>query len=816
VSQLVIALRQLSSQRLYTTINVTGLALGLGAAMLVGLYVRHELSYDRYHANAERIYRIARDVALPSGTTILDASMPAPAGPALASDFPQIHEAARLVPLIGSAEMIVGERRIFGGLIGAADPALFDVFDFDWIEGAPATAFADPSSIVLTASTARRYFGNGAALGQALQEANAIKPFKVMGVIRDLPDNTHLRFDMLVPMSLMELAGNGVLENWSSGGFHTYVLLRPGAEIAQIQSQSHGFMLRHMSPEVGLLNDFVAQPLTSIHLAPARYQDFRPNGSAQVVAASGVIAVLILAVACINFVNLATAAARRRAKEVGVRKTLGVARRRLIAQFLGESLLLTGVAALLALAAVELLLPTVGAFLEIDLELDYSNDVLVLAAFSAVTLLVAFAAGSFPAFYVSAFEPAKVLKGDVTRGRGASLLRGGLVGAQFAISIALLIATAVVYRQTMFMRNVDLGYDKERMVVVAGPRSGDVAERLEILKREWLAQPGVVAVSGSRAVPGGSGIGDLITGEGRDPALPPVNVGIVAIDLDFFSTYGIEMAAGRAFSSDIGADLADAAAPSDAYTEAIINPRAARELGWTPEEAVGKELWGVGLDGSSRERRPDEPARRIVGVTRDIYFRPLQEPIAPLVFILPRALFRSSSIKIDGRDVAGTLARIDAVWKRIVPEQTIRRTFLDDEFATFYRTEQRQAQMLSYAASFAIALACLGLFGLTSLTTEQRTKEIGIRKAMGGTMVDIVRLFAGELGRLALLANLIAWPVAYVAMRRWLDQFPYRIELGPATFVGSGLLVLAVAWLTVGAVAARAAVAKPIQSLRYE
>ncbi|HEX5047954.1 MAG TPA: ABC transporter permease, partial [Gammaproteobacteria bacterium] len=360
LSHLSIALRHLASQKLHSAINVAGLALGLAAALLVGLYVRHELSYDRYHKNADRVYRIARTVSLPSGTTILDASMPPPAGPALASDFSEIEAGARLMPFIGSAEMIIGDRRIVGGLIMAADPTLFDVFDFEWIEGSPATALVDPSSIVLTRSAARRYFGSGLALGQRLQEANALKPFTVTGVIRDLPDNTHLRFDMLASASLLDRARSGSVDAWNGGNSHTYVLLRPGADIASIQSRSHEFMLRHMSPDVGPLNDFVAQPLTAIHMAPLRYQDFRPKGSAQVVAASGIVAVLILAIACINFVNLATASARRRAKEVGVRKALGVTRRRLIAQFLGESLLASGVAALLALAAVELLLPVLG------------------------------------------------------------------------------------------------------------------------------------------------------------------------------------------------------------------------------------------------------------------------------------------------------------------------------------------------------------------------------------------------------------------------------------------------------------------------
>ena len=787
--------------------------------MLAGLYVRHELSYDRYHANAERVYRLARSIAVPNGETLLDASMPAPVAPALESDFAaEIEVVARLRPLYDTTDATIGDRRIVGGWLSAADPELFGLFDFDWIEGAPGAALVEPHSIVLTASTARRYFGQAPALGRTLLVAEDPVAFTVTGVIRDLPDITHLRFDMLVPMRLLAASGGDVLDAWNGGNFHTYLLLRPGADIARVQSRSREFMQRHLPASLGPSNDFQAQPLTSIHLAPARYQDMRPKGSAEAVSASGVIAVLILCIACINFVNLATASARRRAKEVGVRKALGVTRGRLIAQFLGESVLLTGIAAVFALAALELLLPYVGAFLDMALTLDYRHDPLVLATLAGVALLVGLAAGSFPAFYLCAFEPAKVLKGDVTRGHSASLLRNLLVGAQFSIAIALLIATAVVYRQTMYMRSIDRGYDTQRMVVVSGPRTGRLGARWEILKREWLEQPGVLAVSGSSGVPGEPALADLIAGEGRDRQAPPVNMQIVAVDPDFFSTYGIEMAAGRAFSSDVAADSSDAAGPADlrAVTEAIVNPRSARELGWTPEEAVGKELWGVDFGAATNARPPGSQAARIVGVTRDIYFDPVQRPIAPLMFILPRAFFGAASIKIGGRDVAGTLARIDEVWGRIVPEQPIARRFLDDDFDRFYRGEQRQGQLLSSSALLAILLACLGLFGLASLTTEQRTKEIGIRKVIGGTTADIVRLFAGELGRLVLLANVVAWPVAYVAMRHWLDRFPYRIDLGALVFVASGLLVLAIAGVTVGTVAARAAMAKPIHSLRHE
>src|SRR5882672_21520 len=749
-SHLAIALRHLVAQRLYSTINVLGLAVGLAAAMLLGLYVRHELSYDRFFVKADRTYRLARSFKLPNGEALPVATMPVDVVPLLPAEFAEVETAARLQSLSSNALVTIDGQMPVGGWLAAIDDAFLDVFEFDWLEGSPATALRDPHSIVLAASTARRYFGETAALGRTLESNELAQSFTVTGVIRDLPDNTHLRFDMLVPLRVLD-GNNGVV--------HTYVLMRPGASVRRLQAGAHDFLVHHMPDGLGAVQDFVPEPLMAVHLAESRYDDMRPKGSAVTVYASGVIAALILAIACINFVNLATASARRRAKEVGVRKTLGVGRPRLVVQFLGESLLLTAAAALLALAAVELLLPLVGAFLEMDLELDYRRDPVVLGALAAVTVLVGLAAGMFPAFYVAAFEPAKVLKGDLTRGRGAATVRRVLVGAQFAISIALTIATAVVYRQVMFMRTFDVGFDKTQIVVVSDGRAGLLAQRWEVLKREWLAESGVAAVSGSSAAPGGDPMRDLIHGEGGDPEALPVNTSIVAVDSDFLSTYGIEVLAGRGFSSDFGADSLDAAGPRDlrATRGAIVNVATARALGWTPDEAVGKAFWGADLTAPAMGPSADQAARRIVGVIDDVHFAPLRDPVGPMMLILPQTYFNTASIKLTGGDVAGTLARIDAVWARAVPERPIARRFLDDDFDRFYRGERKQAQMLGVCSSLAILVASLGLFGLAALTTEQRTKEIGIRKVMGGSVVDIVRLFTGELSRLAVLANAVAW-----------------------------------------------------------
>jgi putative ABC transport system permease protein len=808
------AVRHLVSQKLYSAINLVGLAVALAAAMLAGLFVRHELSYDRYHANAERVYRVSNFFTPPGAATLRGVGAPPLYAPLLEADFPEIEDAARISGCGRSTVITSGDSSYPEPFCASADSEIFRLFDFVWLAGDAATALRDPYSIVLTETSARKYFGTENAVGRTLT-VNGGAPVAVTGVIRDLPDNTHLRFDMLLAMGyLAAVNGNAMLESPSDNSFHVYVMLRPGAGIDGIRSGSKAFLARHRGEDFAKMGSLEIVPITAIHLSPPFGSDMRPPGSVEAVYASAGIAALIVLIACINFVNLATAGARRRAKEVGVRKVVGASRLRVVAQFIGESLLLATLAAAIALAIVELTLPAFGAFMQRDLSFDYRSNPDLLAAVAAVTLLVALAAGSFPAFYLAAFEPARVLKGDATRGRSAVLLRSTLVGFQFAISIALVIATAIVHRQFVFMRDIDLGYDKEQIVVVSDGRTGRLAERWEVLRREWLADPGIVAATASGDAPGVQPRGkDFLRAEGADPESQAVNMNFLTVDFDFFATYDIAVVAGRAFSRDSGMDSADVELQGFAESSvAMINERAARAFGWTPEEAVGKRFQGVSLGGQSREG----PPRTIIGVVEDVYYQPLREPIEPTMYTLPRRGYFTASLKLTGRDLERTLVHIDDVWARIVPEQPVARWFLDGALEALYQGEQRQGKLLGYGAALAIFIACLGLFGLAALTTEQRTKEIGIRRVMGGTIADIVRLLAGEHGVLVLLANAVAWPAAYFLMRAWLDGFAYRVDLSLPIFVGSGLLVLAIAWATVAAVAARAAAAKPIHALRYE
>jgi putative ABC transport system permease protein len=596
--------------------------------------------------------------------------------------------------------------------------------------------------------------------------------------------------------------------------YFTYVLLRENASIETVQGQAAEFFQRHVEGPART-NRFTAVPLPDIYLNSLYQFDMRPGGSATIVLASMAIGVFILLIACINFMNLATARATQRAKEVGVRKSVGAGRANLIAQFLGESVLLTSISVVLALAIVELVLPAFANFVQKDLILDYLTNASTLALLGLLTLTVGLAAGSYPALYLSAFEPAHVLKGDITRGTAAATFRKVLVVLQFSISIALIIGAVVVYQQMLFARSIELGYDTEQIVVVRGSRQEGLGSQWPALRAEWLAHPEIGQVTASLQTPGSTlGIFSAVRVEGGDPEPEPL--AMLFIDYGFFETYGIATLAGRIFSEDFDADrLADVPQEGAGVQPGfILNALAARQYGWTPDAAIGK--WLEMYNG-------DVPTRgTVVGVVDDIHFESVHFPIQPLLFVLSparipgRAALTEASIRITGRDIQNALEHIDNTWSAFVPNQPITRRFLDVDFEALYQSEERQGRMFTWFSLLAVFIACLGLFGLASYTTERRRKEIGVRIVMGGTVWDVVKLFTAAFSKLVLLANVVAWPLAYFAMQRWLTGFAYRIDMNIFVFAASALVALAIACVTVGTVAARAASAKPINTLRYE
>lgn len=808
-SHLTIAVRQLLAQKLYTAINVAGLALGIACALLIALFVRHELSYERDFPGSDRIVRISEDINVDPPVHFAGAS--AAVAPLLPAFFSEVDSAARLLSCFevgGGTLVTVDERRFVEPRLMAADAEFLDIFRFEWRLGDAKTALTTPRDVVLTESTARRYFGNAKPMGRTLEVFEGLNfPFVVAGVIADLPANTHLQFDLLLSLGYLPAE---TLAAWGGNCHHTYARLTLGAEPAAISRRSAEFFNERFSAGSGQVRGFTAIPIRDIHLRSTREGELRPPGHLATVYALGAVAVLVLVIACINFVNLATARAMQRAKEVGLRKAVGGTRALLIRQFIGESLLLTVIAVALALVLVVAALGPFSTFVERDIGIDDVWAPAMLASIAVVTVLVAVGGGSYPAFLLSAFNPVSVLRGNVTRSVTAASFRKGLIVLQFAISIALIVATLVVFDQQRFARRFELGYDKDRVVVLTGSQTGRLGAQWDSMKRQLQRVPGVEAVTASNLVPGSRGTLRSQVRNLTDPDMGGILAQMLLVDFDFLDTYDIDVIAGRAFSEANGDREVPAAEgqPPPPPAPFILSRLAAERLGATPDEIVGRVI--------------EVGGRRavVIGVVEDVYLESVRDPLLPVVYLVPPAQraagLGQASIRVTGDDLASTLARIDAVWDELGPDVPVSRRFLDDDFEALYRGERRQAQLLTTFSVLAVAIACLGLYGLASYSTTRRSKEIGIRKTLGASVPEIVRLFAAEFGVLVLLANIIAWPVAYFAMQQWLSGFAYRIELGPVVFVAGAVLALAVALLTVAAVATRAARAKPVATLRYE
>jgi putative ABC transport system permease protein len=816
-SYFLLALRQLAAQKLYAVINVAGLAVGIACCLLIALFVRHELSYDRQYRNADRIYRVSSDTFSVNGRPEAHSATAPPVLTSLLKEtYPEIEQIGRMSKCgaAGGGAMITSDKLSFyePGFT-SADNEMFKIFDFEWLRGDPATALTKAYQAVITESAAQRYFGGvNEAFGNSLYLEVNTNPFQVVGVIRDLPSSTHLQFSVMVDF-WFGAAPQGMLESWGLNCFHTYLLLRKGATIDAIRAGSAALYDKHLREGASRESGYTVTPIADIHLKSHRQGEMRPPGSAANVYAFAAVAGFILLIACVNFMNLATARAAQRAKEVGLRKSVGARRTQLVSQFLGESVLLACLATLCAVGLAFAAKPVFGRLIEQPLELGGIGVVLPLALV-ALAVVVGLAAGSYPAFYLAAFKPARVLKGDATRSRGAAQFRRALVVLQFAISIALVIATVVVFEQTRFARNIELGYDKEQIVVLTGAPTRGLGAQWQTMKQELLADPEIVAATASSSPPGNAYTNNIVVRPETGPE--PRSLYYLPVDFDFFETFKIAPLAGRTLTDEHPADRLVIPQGQDRNARGsggwVLNETAARELGWSPAEAIDQRLEVAGA-----------ALGPVVGVVPDIHFESVRDPIKPTIYIVwqdeSRTGFktiREASIRVTGRNLAATLAHIDTTWKQFSPEQPVTRRFLDEDFEKLYRAEERQAAMLTFFALLAIFVACLGVLGLASYTTARRTKEIGIRKTHGASVWHIVKLFAGEFGVLVLAANAIAWPVAYFAMQRWLQSFAYRIELGPLAFVGGGLAALAVAWLTVAAVAARAARAKPVGALRYE
>lgn len=807
---LVIAWRNIVGNPLFSAINIIGLAIGLACCITITLFVRYELSYDRHWNRADDTYRVTRDFF---GNNLRLAAVAPPIAPLLDTDFAEIEDIVRiLVP--GPLTLTVDDEQYREESLVIADPGLLEFFSLDLVDGDAASALARPDNVVLSERAAERYFGSENPVGRTINVMGQVD-LTVTAVIADIPDNSHMRFEMIGSIeSIPLILGPDELESWGSNNYYTYFHLAPGSDPEALESRFPAFIDRHNGEGASQGTALNLQRLTDIHLNSDRDAEWRENGSSAVVYTFAAVALVVLLIACINFMNLTTARSTQRAREVGVRKVVGANRSQLIAQFLGESVLLTGMAMLLAVALVELTLPFVADFLEKPLEFSLLDPAMMLSLVAGV-LLVGILAGSYPAFFLSHFRPADVLKG-ASASTGSALLRKGLVVFQFAVSVTLLIATGVVIAQMQYARNYDVGYDRSRNIVTSLPFFAPLWDVYEPMKESLERHPAIESVAYSSRLPGSQNLdGSGYVPENRQVTMDNVlGIADIKVDNNWFEHYGIEFIAGGTFLDTQRQIEQPGEEQPVTRGAAVINASAARLLGWSPEEAVGRILR------QPMSRELDQFIdREISGVIPDIQFSSLHDERKATVFAEPNANYgRSLSIRLAPGRYDDGIAHFERVWQQIVPSEPARWEFLETRFDALYRSEQRQAQMFAVFSAFAIFVATLGLFGLASFTTERRTKEIGIRKVMGASVRDIVVLLTTDFTKLVLVATLIAWPLGFVVMRDWLTRFVYQAPLSEWawTFIASAAAALTVAWLTIAAQASRAARARPVHALRYE
>jgi putative ABC transport system permease protein len=808
---LVTALRNFAGHRLFSFINIAGLAVALACAIFIALFIRDELSYDKWIPNTQNVYRAEISLLFPGVPPTISTATPFILGPTMQADLPEVVAETHITPQNSTVK--VGDRQ-FSERVNSVDPNFFGFIQLPLIEGGAANVFRQPESVVLSQSAARKYFGKADALGKTLT-VDATHPMTVTGVMRDLPHNTQLSGDVFIPnTSRADQVVQEARKNWFEFEGYTYIKLAPGADAARTQEKTHQLFARHISADdvsaFHISADKMVKaslvPFRDVHLTSDKRGGLTPGGSWTTIYGFAAIAVLILAIACFNFMNLATARAMMRAREVSLRKVMGAKRRQLIVQFLGESVLMALVSLIFALAVVEILLPAFDRFLDRQIAFHYLADWPLTLGIAAAAVIAGLLGGIYPALVLSGFRPAATLKTNSSGQGGSGLLRTVLVVLQFAISIGLGIAALVVFAQITYARNLDLGFDRDNIVVI--DLGGDPAmtpASAESFLHALDADPNIVSAAQSNATPFNSN-------ESRSNASVPGNpaqfaVRTINMSPEFPAVYGMKLAAGRMLSRDRGTDSSNAkggGSDVDAGTNVMIDEMAARMFGFTPASAIGKVI----KDGDQRVA--------IVGVLHNALFHAARdEPISTLYYYNPAGL-RGFSIRLKAGHIQDGVAAVDRIWQRFAPTVAIKRHFLDDLFDKLFAADETQGAMFGIFVGIAVFIACLGLFGLAAFTAERRTKEIGVRKVFGARTRDIVRLLLWQFSIPVLIANLIAWPVAWYYLHHWLESYAYRITLNPLYFVAAGVVALVIAWVTIIAHAVNVARANPIDALRYE
>jgi len=785
-----IALRNIKRHRGYSFINITGLAIGMTCTILILLWVQDELSFDRFHKNGDYLYRVIQDIQFTDHRTHW-AITQGPLGPSLKEDFPEIVDFTRI--------RYRGFRfkyadKIFDERVCMADNSILEMFTFPLVQGDPKTALIEPNNIVLSEEMAEKYFGGENPIGKTIK-ADDRYDFHVKGVFKKIPINSHLQFDFLIPFIFGRELGYTV-DTWNNSGFSTYVMLAKTTSVENVIEKISDYL--KTKPTLEENSKLMLQPLKRVHLYSHYDFDFR-HGDIKYVMIFSVVALFILLIACFNFMNLATARAGNRAKEIGMRKVAGAYKRNIIYQFFGEAIFLSLIALFFAIIFVELLLPTFNELSGKELLLNFTSNPLTLIGLIGISLITGIISGSYPALVLSSFNPVEILKGVggttnvSSSSKKGSLFRKVLVVSQFAISIMLFIGTIVVYNQLLFMRNKKLGYEKEHLLM--SWMRGDMPQQFEAVKNELLKNPDILNVTAVFSPPtyGYVFSNTLWHWEGQNPS-EEILFRCNLVNYDYFKTFGLKLVAGRPFSKEFATDT----------NAVIINETAMKAMGL--ENPVGKRL--AYQDG--------EFNIEIIGVVKDYHFRSLHQRIEPHILILNTDATQLLCARILGTDIPRTINEVEQVWKKFAPDFPFEYNFLDESLDNLYRPEMRISKIFRYFTILAIFISCLGLFGLASFMAEQRTKEIGIRKVLGASVPGIVLLLSKEFGKWVLVANVIAWPIAWYGMSKWLQNFAYRTNITWTAFIMSAGIALLIALLTVSYQSIKAALANPVQSLRYE
>ena len=796
-----IAYRNLAKHKFYSLINIFGLSLGIASCILIFAYIGYELSYDGYHKNADNIYRVVSRRTV-SGQTSELARSPAPVGPTMVEELPEVKNAVRFSPTVKRV-FAYKDRTFFEDGVLYVDQSIFDVFSFEMIEGDSKTALEVPFTMVFTEKTAKKYFGDESPIGKIINWDNKFD-YRVTGVVKDPPPNSHFTFNALASFSTF-IKYDPRIGSWNGGSFQTYLLMQDNTDFKKFEQKMKRFHEKYLGPalkERGIELEAYLQPLKSIHLHSNVQYELGDNSDIRLIYAFWAIAVIVLLIACINFMNLSTARSAGRAKEVGMRKVLGAQRTKLIVQFLGESFVFALLSLVFAILLARLFLPYFSGLAGKNISLNTFEMPYVYAVLVAIVLFVGLVAGSYPAFFLSAFKPISALRGHVPEGSKSSWFRSILVVFQFALSIILIICTIIVFNQHKYMQNKDLGFNKQNLLAVA-VQNNEVRIGLESFKQDLLNINGIENAGLSSMVPGEMylfNIGTYPEGYARDQMIRMDNF---LVDYGFLDTFEIVVIRGRGFSKEITTDFTDAV---------MINEAAAKNLSWN--DPVGKTIEVSSDDGLVR--------KTVIGVFKDIHQRSLYSVVAPTVIqyigtegaIENRA--RRLTLRLNTDDISGIMKKIEQKWKHTFPNHPYYSFFLDEFFDGQHRAEGKLGSIFQTFSVLAVIIGCLGLFGLSSFLAEQRTKEIGIRKVLGSSVSSIVVLLCRKFFLLVGIANVLAWPVAFLAMTKWLQNFPYPVKIGISTFIFMAIFTFVIALFTVGFQSVKAARANPVDSLRYE